>query len=144
MATYLLNQRIRPTWLLALFLLPAFTQAAHIVAVDHRVTVTYTQPKFDPQQGTYSTQVSIKNHSSAPLLAPLRLNVNHVEDQVIQPLTASGVGADGQPYLEFALHQGKLGTGKSTAAVTLTYKPESDQDKIQSVGDAVNYITEKQ
>ncbi|HQS59388.1 MAG TPA: S8 family serine peptidase [Gallionellaceae bacterium] len=112
-----------------LLLLPVISQAAQVVAVDHRVTVTYTKPKFNPQHGTYSTQIQIKNHSSAPLLAPLRLNVNHIEGQVIKPFNATGLGAAGQPYIEFALSQGKLGAGTTTAATTLIYKTETDQAK---------------
>ena len=77
-------------------LLPAPAQAT-IVAVDHRVAVTFSEFQPGAEQGTYSTEVRIKNHSAVPILAPLRLSVGNIEGKLIQALNAEGIGADGLP-----------------------------------------------
>lgn len=109
-------------------LLPAPAQAT-IVAVDHRVTVTFSEFQPGAEQGTYSTEVRIKNHSAVPILAPLRLSVGNIEGKLIQALNAEGIGADGLPYIEFALPQGELATGETTAPITLTFTRSKGKDK---------------
>ena len=104
-------------------ILPALAQAADPVAVDHRVEVIVSEVTVAPAAGANSLTVRIKNKSSAPILAPLRLHVGEIEGQPIQPLNATGQGADSQPYIEFPLPHGQLNAGATTAAVTLNYRP---------------------
>ncbi|MDO8412386.1 MAG: S8 family serine peptidase [Gallionellaceae bacterium] len=114
---------------LLLFLFPALVQAATIVSVDHRVAVTFSEFQPGAEKGIYSTEVRIKNHSAVPILAPLRLAVGNIEGKLIQALNAEGIGADGLPYIEFALPQGELAPGETTDPITLVFIRGKGKDK---------------
>ncbi|HQS59390.1 MAG TPA: S8 family serine peptidase [Gallionellaceae bacterium] len=113
---------------LCLFL---FLNAAHalnpetVVSVDHRVTVSYSAFKFDPKKNTYTTKVHIKNHSAAPLLAPLHLTITHIDNTQFKILNINGVGPDSLPYREVKLLKGVLAPGQTTEATTLVFVEEA-------------------
>lgn len=112
----------------SLFLFPAIALATTTVSVDHRVTLTSSEFQFDTKQFTYSTEIQVTNHSTAPILAPLRLTVSSIEGKRIQVRNAAGTGEDGLPYIEFPLPQGELAAGGTTTA-TLVFLRGEEMDK---------------
>ena len=99
--------------------------AANTVAtVDQRVSVRYAEGKLEPRSNTYTTKVSIKNLSAAPIFSPLRLAITNIDDKQIRLLDADGIGADGLPYREFPLANGLLPAGQATVEMTLVFSKE--------------------
>ena len=98
-----------------------------VVSVDHRVTVSYSIFKYDPQNNTYTTKVSIKINSEAPIFAPLRLTISRIENPQIRLLNTSGLGPGRLPYREIPLTHGVLSAGQTTELITLVFIIENEK-----------------
>ncbi|MBI4809135.1 MAG: cadherin domain-containing protein [Nitrosomonadales bacterium] len=86
-----------------------FAQAAPVVvSVEHRVTVSYSKPRYDAGKGIFTTQVSIRNRSGSPLLSPLQLSFDEAAHKNLRIKNAQGIGKDGRPYFELKLPKGLL------------------------------------
>ncbi len=102
-----------------------------IVSVDHRVTVTYSVPKFDGRKGVYTTHVRIKNHSGAALYSPLRLAFVEAALKNIRLLNAQGIGKDGLPYFEFTLPNEILSANSETKPIKVSFTIEKDKKALK-------------
>jgi hypothetical protein len=86
--------------------------AAGPVGVDGLVTVTYSGLVLNRATNTFDTRATITNVSGQTLQAPMRLIVTAIESTgTVTLANATGVNAEGDPFVDVALPGGELGPG---------------------------------
>ncbi|TAN69205.1 MAG: PASTA domain-containing protein, partial [Magnetospirillum sp.] len=107
-------------WLLLTLLagiLPGVAVATEPVAVDDKVTHSFTGFALDRRTGQYGTLGTVTNVSTQAIQAPVILVLSNLSPASVSFANASGITADGIPYFTVPLADGVLDPGESVANI---------------------------
>ncbi len=101
-----------PTW--------AATLSSPVVVSD-QVTVTYSGYTLNRTTNTYDTQVTLSNKSSSTIEIPIQLAISNISQATVTLANASGVMADGTPYVNIPLSDNTLSPGETVKGILLKF-----------------------
>ncbi|MFO1429668.1 MAG: PKD domain-containing protein [Candidatus Competibacteraceae bacterium] len=99
---------------------PALASTSTGVNVTDRVAVVFSGLRLNRATGTFDSIATLTNHSTGPVLAPLRLVFTTITPPSVTLANTAGTTAEGLPYLTVSVANDRLEAG-ATATVTLRF-----------------------
>ena len=121
-----------------MLLLSAQINAASLINVDNRVSLSFSPMVVGQTAKAYSTDVVVSNISRADVLSPIRVVVTNIDQNNTSVSNADGITADGSPYIEIVLSTGVLAPGDSTTQASITFVREAGKSDPGNVANGKN------